>query len=137
MSAFWPHQPDDNPMAVHLNATPKYVATRTLSSLTWNNAHVLEGELRAAVQRLKSGDEGNIVVLGSGELVQQLIVSDVVDGYRLFLHPLLLGSGKRLFRSMATPTRLRLETSSATSTGVLMLNYAVESGAATGSGASC
>jgi dihydrofolate reductase len=132
MNAFWPHQPDDNPMAAHLNATPKYVATRTMSDLTWRNAQVLGGELPAAVQELKSMGEGNIVVLGSGELAQQLIARDLVDGYRLFVHPLLLGTGKRLFRSMKTPTRLRLNSSGATSTGVLMLNYAVESREGTG-----
>jgi dihydrofolate reductase len=126
MNAFWPHQSDDNPMAAHLNATPKYVATRTLSDLTWRNAHVLDGELTPAVQRVKSRGEGNIVVLGSGELVQQLMANDLVDGYRLFVHPLVLGTGKRLFRSMDAPTRLRLEAADTTSTGVLMLNYAID-----------
>jgi dihydrofolate reductase len=123
MIGFWPSQPDENPMAAHLNATPKHVATRTLRDLTWSNAQVLEGELAPAVRALKSEGEGDIVVLGSGVLVQELLASDLVDGFRLFLHPLLLGTGKRLFREMDRPRPLRLVGCTPTSTGVLMLAY--------------
>jgi dihydrofolate reductase len=123
MAEFWPTQPDENPMAAHLNETPKYVATRTLTSLAWSNAQVLEGELAGAVRDLKSHGEGTIAVLGSGVLVQELIANDLVDGYRLFLHPLLLGTGKRLFREMNRPRRLRLVDATPTSTGVIMLSY--------------
>lgn len=123
MTAYWPDQPDENPMAAHLNVTPKYVATRTLTSLSWSNAQVLEGDLVTAVGDLKAQGEGNIAVLGSGMLVQDLIANDLVDGYRLFLHPLLLGTGKRLFRQMEQPRRLRLAGCTPTSTGVLMLDY--------------
>ncbi|GAA1378584.1 dihydrofolate reductase family protein [Catellatospora chokoriensis] len=125
MAAFWPTQPDENPMAAHLNATPKYVATRTLTSLDWPHARVLDGALVPAVQRLKAEGDGVITVLGSGVLVQELIAADLVDGYRLFLHPLLLGTGKRLFRELPRPQRLRLVDATPTSTGVLMLGYDV------------
>jgi dihydrofolate reductase len=123
MAAFWPSQPDENPMAAHLNATPKYVATRTLTDLTWSHSRVLDGELAPAVRALKSDGDGNIAVLGSGVLVQELIANDLVDGYRLFLHPLLLGTGKRLFREMDGPRRLRLVECTSTTTGVVMLGY--------------
>jgi dihydrofolate reductase len=125
MLAFWPEQSDANPMAAHLNATPKYVATRTLddSQLTWTNARALEGDLGAAVRRVKDEGDGSIVVLGSGVLVQELSALGLVDGYRLFLHPLLLGSGKRLFREMDSPRRLRLLDVQPTTTGVVMLSY--------------
>jgi dihydrofolate reductase len=123
---FWPHQPDDNPMAAHLNAAPKYVATRTLTELTWHNARVLDGELPASVAALKSTSGGDVVVLGSGLLVEQLVAHDLVDEYRLFLHPLLLGTGKRLFRAMDHPRRLRFLEAAPTSTGVVMLGYATE-----------
>lgn len=126
MNAFWPNQPNENPMAAHLNATPKYVATRTLRDLAWSNARVLEGELVPAVRELLSQGEGNVAVLGSGVLVQDLIGNDLVDGYRLFLHPLLLGTGKRLFREMDRPRRLRLADCTPTPTGVLMLTYDLE-----------
>jgi dihydrofolate reductase len=123
MIGYWPSQPDENPMAAHLNTTPKYVATRTLTGLTWSNSQVLHGELVSAVRDLKAVGDGNIAVLGSGVLVQQLIANDLVDGYRLFLHPLLLGTGKRLFRTMDRPRRLRLVDCTPTATGVLMLAY--------------
>jgi dihydrofolate reductase len=93
MAAFWPSQPDDNPMAAHLNATPKFVATRTLREPGWNNSYVLTGDLKEDVAKLKVQGDGNVVVLGSGELVQQLIAEDLIDEYRLFLHPLVLGTG--------------------------------------------
>ncbi len=123
MVGYWPSQPDENPMAAHLNATPKDVATRTLRRLTWSNSQVLDGELVSAVRDLKARGDGNVAVLGSGVLVQELIANDLVDGYRLFLHPLLLGTGQRLFRPMDRPRRLRLVDCTPTSTGVLMLEY--------------
>ncbi|HEY6427268.1 MAG TPA: dihydrofolate reductase family protein [Acidimicrobiales bacterium] len=125
MLDFWPQQPDSNPMAAHLNATPKYVTTRTLSSeqLTWANSQVLGGDLASAVGGMKADGQGTIGVLGSGVLVQELIALELVDGYRLFLHPLLLGTGKRLFREMDHPRRLRLTSAEPTSTGVIMLSY--------------
>ncbi|GAA1639417.1 dihydrofolate reductase family protein [Catellatospora bangladeshensis] len=125
MAAFWPHQPDENPMAAHLNATPKHVATRTLTELSWPGAQVLDGDLAPAVRRLKAEGEGVLAVLGSGALVQELIAHDLVDGYRLFVHPLLLGTGKRLFRERPRPQRLTLVDCTPTSTGVLMLGYDV------------
>jgi dihydrofolate reductase len=123
MAAFWPFQPDSNPMAAHLNATPKRVASRTLTALDWAGASVLDGELAPAVRALKSDGDGVIAVLGSGVLVQSLLADDLIDGYRLFLHPLLLGTGKRLFRELAHPRPLRLVDCTPTSTGVLMLGY--------------
>jgi dihydrofolate reductase len=128
MLDFWPQQPDANPMAAHLNATLKYVATRTLedAQLTWANAKVLQGDLETGVRALKAQGEGSIAVLGSGVLVQELAALGLVDGYRLFLHPLLLGTGKRLFRERdhpLPPRPLQLESAVTTSTGVVMLNY--------------
>ncbi|MFC7545550.1 dihydrofolate reductase family protein [Plantactinospora sp. GCM10030261] len=126
MVGYWPSQPDENPIARHLNATPKYVASRTLSAVDWSNAQVLDGELVPAVEDLKSRGDGEIAVLGSGLLAQDLMVNDLVDEYQLFLHPLLLGGGKRLFRELPEPVRLRLVECTPTSTGVLMLTYARE-----------
>lgn len=124
MSAFWPHQPDGNPMAAHLNRTPKYVATRSLTEVSWNNARILGGELVPAVRALKEDGDGTIAVLGSGVLAQELIANDLVDGYTLFVHPLVLGTGKRLFRGYDRPRRLRLVSCTPSGTGVLVLNYA-------------
>ena len=123
MAAHWPHEPDDNPIAAHMNATPKYVATRTLTQLDWAGSHVLQGEVVDGVARLKSEREGTIAVLGSGVLVQTLIDNGLVDEYRLFMHPLVLGTGKRLFRETRRPLRMRLVDCTPTTTGVLLVTY--------------
>jgi dihydrofolate reductase len=126
MIQFWPHQSDANPMAAHLNASPKFVVTSTLSDddLTWNNTHVLDGDVDEAVRSLKAANGGNVVVLGSWTLTEHLIRNDHVDEYRIFLHPLVMGIGKRLFRPLPSPQYLRLVDASPTSTGVLRLRYA-------------
>ncbi|WP_370617387.1 dihydrofolate reductase family protein [Mumia sp. Pv 4-285] len=125
MAAFWPFQPEDNPMARQLNRTPKYVATRTLTHLEWDGAEVLDGELEQAVVALKSSGDGDIAVLGSGALVHELMLLDLVDQVRLFVHPLLLGTGKRLFRDLPAPRPLRVTASGTTSRGTLVLGYDV------------
>jgi len=123
MAAFWPTQPDTNPMAAQLNATPKYLATRTLTRVDWQPAQILHGELDGAVAGLKAEGDGDIVVLGSGVLVEQLLRLGLVDQMRLFVHPLLLGTGKRLFRGLPEPRELRLTESTATSMGTVALTY--------------
>src|ERR671915_1332408 len=86
MAAHWPHQPDEDAIAAHLNATPKYVVTRTLTRLDWAGSHVLDGDVVDSVSELKAEGDGTIAVLGSGVLVQTLTEHDLVDDYRLFLH---------------------------------------------------
>ena len=126
LAAFWPHQPDSNPMAAHLNHTPKHVATRTLTSVTWEGTRILDDDLPSAVRGLKERGNGAIAVLGSGVLVHQLLLADLVDELRLFIHPLLLGTGKRLFRELPFPRTLELERCSTTSLGTVALRYAVQ-----------
>jgi dihydrofolate reductase len=126
LASFWPHQPDDNPMAAHLNRCTKYVATRTLTHLAWPNAHPLDAELVPTVTEIKADHAGAVVVLGSQTIVAQLMDADLVDSYQLFLHPLVLGSGRVLFPPSERPYRLRLLDAAPTTTGVLMLSYTVE-----------
>lgn len=125
MVRFWPHQSDENPMAAHLNASPKFVVSSTLRAedLTWAHARMLRGDLDQRIQTLKDRTGGDIVVLGSWTLVEHLIGSGHVDEYRLFLHPLVMGTGKRLFRPLRAPLELQLEHCSTTSTGVVNLRY--------------
>lgn len=123
MAAHWPGEPDSDPVAASLNSTPKYVATRTQTSLDWAGSHVLGGDLVQSVNELKEQGEGTIAVLGSGVLVQALIENDLVDEYRLFVHPLVLGTGKRLFRQAPRPLPMRLVDCTPTTTGVLLLSY--------------
>lgn len=123
MAAYWPTAPSDDPFGAHLNATPKYVASRTPRSLDWQNSTLLKGDVAAAVAELKREPGNNIAVLGSGDLVQTLIKNDLVDGYVLFVHPIVLGGGKRLFRDDPEARRLRLADSKATPSGSLILTY--------------
>lgn len=125
MAAHWPFESADNPIAASLNATPKYVATQTLrqKDLDWANSHVIDTDIVGAVQSLKAEEGGFITVLGSGVLVQTLIANELVDTYRIMLHPLLLGRGKRLFKEYPEPLRLRLTECMPTTTGVVLLTY--------------
>ena len=125
-AAYWPTQPDDNPFAKILNGLPKYVASTTLSEpLAWKSSTLLQGDVAEAVAELKRGEGGNIVVLGSGGLVQTLFENDLVDEYALTISPVVLGSGKRLFRALPKKS-LKLADSVTTSTGVLMATYVPE-----------
>ena len=123
MAAYWPTAPADDPFAGHLNATKKYVASRTLNDLEWQNAELLEGDAGEAVARLKEQPGKDIVVLGSGDLVQTLMAHGLVDEFSLIVSPLVLGSGKRLFRDAEQVRRLTLVSSKSTPKGNLVLSY--------------
>jgi dihydrofolate reductase len=122
-AAHWPHVGDDDPVAAKLNSVPKYVASRTLDEATWNNSTLIEGEVAEAVARLKEEPGGEIQVTGSGELIQTLIEHDLVDEYRLWIFPLVLGEGKRLFARGTIPAALKLVDTTTSSTGVLIHTY--------------
>ena len=124
MAAFWPTQPDDDMFAATLHGLPKYVASTTLSEpLEWQNATLLQGDVAKAVAELKEQDGGNIVVLGSGELVQTLIENDLVDEFGLAIAPIVLGSGKRLFKDGSPRRLLQLIRSTTSSTGVVIASF--------------
>jgi dihydrofolate reductase len=123
-AAYWPKQGDDVPFASFLNSVPKYVASRTLREpLEWNNSHLLKGDVGEAVRRLKEQDGGDLVVLGSGDLAQTLIEEGLIDVYELWIDPVVLGIGKRLFREGGPKTAMKLVGSKTSSTGVAMLTY--------------
>jgi dihydrofolate reductase len=123
-AAHWPKQPADDPLAGTFNDLPKYVVSTTLSEpLAWQNSTLIKGDVPARIAALKAGTGKDIQVIGSGELVQTLIRQDLVDEYRLLIHPLLLGNGKRLFREGNAPLRLRLVDSKTSGKGVLILSY--------------
>lgn len=124
MAAYWPTVTDSNdPFAGHLNRTRKHVASRTLRSLDWQPAELLDGEVATAVADLKRGPGGTISVLGSGALVQTLIEHDLVDEFGLIVSPIVLGSGKRLFRDADQLRRLELVRSTTTPKGNVMATY--------------
>jgi dihydrofolate reductase len=123
-AAHWPLVTDENdPIAASLNSKPKYVASRTLDKVEWNNSALLEGDVAKAVAELKRQPGGDLQVQGSGELIQTLMRHDLVDEYRLLIYPVVLGKGKRLFREGNVPAALRLVDSKTTSTGVAVHTY--------------
>jgi dihydrofolate reductase len=124
--AFWPHQ-KDNPFTEVLHNTLKYVASTTLREpLPWRNSALLQGDAADAVARLKQQRGKDMVVLGSGELVRSLMGRDLVDRYVLLIHPLVLGSGRRLFQDGGPSARLRLVDARTTTTGVVIATYQKE-----------
>ena len=123
MAAFWPYQPDDNPMAAHLNATPKYVVSSTLTDVSWDPTTIIREDFLASVSALKAQGQGTIVVLGSGPLARALLAASLVETVTLFVHPLLLGTGERLFGDLPDLRRLHLESNTASQLGTLVLNY--------------
>jgi dihydrofolate reductase len=121
-AGFWPNQPTDDAFGGPMNANPKYVVSTTLpAEQTWQPTTVLRGI--DAVRRLKVEDGGDILLFGSGELMQSLMGENLVDEYRLLLYPLILGAGKRLFRSYLDMSQLELIDSQTTSKGVLLVRY--------------
>jgi dihydrofolate reductase len=121
--SFWPHQ-TDNPFTEVLDNSLKYVASTTLEEpLPWKNSRLLEGDVAEAVARLREQPGKDLLVLGSGELVQSLRRHDLVDEYVLLIHPLVLGSGRRLFPDGSPVAALRLLDTKTTTTGVVIATY--------------
>jgi dihydrofolate reductase len=123
-AASWPNFPDkDDPVASRLNTLPKYVVSTTLANPEWGPATVIDGNIPAAVAKLKEQYEGEIQVHGSAALVQALHADGLVDEYRVFIEPVVLGTGKRLFESGATPTALQLVESRPMGKGAVLAIY--------------
>ena len=121
--AVWPGR-QDNPFSALLDATPKYVASRTLvEPLPWKNSILLAGEAAESVARLKRSAGPDLVVLGSGELVRSLLRHELVDELVLLVHPLLLGAGRRLFADDGGLAPYRLVEAPTTGAGVIVASY--------------
>lgn len=121
--AYWPYQPDDHPVAMTLNAAKKYVASRTLTTLLWNNSTLLDGDVVTAIIALKAQPGADLQVIGSGNLIQTLQAASLIDEYHVWTFPVVLGRGKRLFGGAARPSALRLVQSRVSSAGVVMSAY--------------
>ena len=123
-AAFWPNQPEDNPFRDVLNNSQKYVASTTLKEPpSWRNSTLLEGDAAEAVARLKERPGKDLVVLGSEELVQSLLRHNLIDEFVLLIHPLILGTGRRLFTDGGASATLRLVDTKTSTTGVVIATY--------------
>ena len=123
MRGFWPHQVDDTTgVAAHLDQVAKYVVSSTMDEPGWQRTAVLSGSPRAEVEALKAAPGADIVATGSITLVHELIAADLVDEYRLFAYPVVVGHGRRLFGD-ARPVRLELRESRTFRSGVVLTVY--------------
>lgn len=121
-AAYWPNAPEEAG-AKPLNDATKYVASRSRPTLAWRDSVLIEGDVAAGIAALKQEDGPELQVHGSGDLVQTLLRHNLVDEYRLWVFPVVLGSGKRLFADGTVPAALRLVDSKVSTTGVLIGTY--------------
>jgi dihydrofolate reductase len=121
--ASWPKMISDDPVSQGLNFKKKYVASRTLTSVEWETAELLQGDAADAIRALKAEDGGELQVHGSAGLIQTLLEEDLVDELRLITFPVTLGQGKRLFGEGAIPRTWRLTSHRVSPSGALMAAY--------------
>jgi dihydrofolate reductase len=121
-AAYWPNAAEEAG-AKPLNDATKYVASRGTPSLTWDRSVQIEGDVAEGVARLKAEDGPELQVHGSGNLIQTLMANGLIDEYRLWVFPVVLGTGKRLFADGTLPSALRLTDSTVSTTGVVIGTY--------------
>jgi dihydrofolate reductase len=122
MAAYWPTAPEEAGGEVFNDAT-KYVASRGRPTLGWSNSVLVEGDAAGGLAALKQEDGPELQVHGSANLIQTLLAHNLVDRYRLWVFPVVLGSGKRLFADGTVPSGLRLVDSTVSTTGVVLCTY--------------
>ena len=123
MSAYWANQSGGVPMVDYLNSVPKFVVSTTLDTVEWQNSTLIGSDVAEEIARLKQQPGKDIAILGSGILVRSLLQDDLLDELRLIIHPIVLGSGKRLFEDGGDQKALELVDSKTFGTGVLYLTY--------------
>jgi len=121
-AAAWPSRTDEQGFADRMNGLPKFVVSTTLEKVEWNNSRLIKENIPEEVSRLKQQPGQNILIYGSGDLVQTLMQSDLIDEYWLLVYPIVLGSGKRLFQD-GSKTTLSLKETKTFSSGVVVLCY--------------
>ncbi len=121
-AGYWPTS-DDEPFATYINTIPKYVVSTTLDKVEWQNSTLITGDLTDQITALKQQSGGNIGVSGSPTLVESLLQADLLDELVLMIHPVVVGTGKRLFTTGKALKRLKLADAKTSSTGVLIATY--------------
>ncbi len=122
MAAHWPHASEEDGAAIFNEAT-KYVASRSRPTLEWSNSVLIEGDAAEGIAALKEEEGPELQVHGSGNLIQTLLRHELIDQFRLWVFPVVIGSGKRLFDDGAIPSGLKLVHSKTSTTGVVMGTY--------------
>ncbi len=121
-AAYWPFH-EDNEIGKLFNKAKKYVASKTLENLEWNNSELLKGDIVEEIKKLKDGDGPELQVYGSGNFVQTLLKNDLVDELLLKIYPVTLGKGKRLFAEGTIPAAFTLYESKTSPAGVIFAYY--------------
>jgi dihydrofolate reductase len=122
-AAAWPSMEESTgDFGRKMNSMPKHVASRTLSEPEWN-ATAMQGDVADAVAKLKEEDGADLLVYGSGDLVDELTRHRLIDEYRLMVHPVIVGTGKKLFQGLSETVDLKLADTVTTDTGVAVLTY--------------
>jgi dihydrofolate reductase len=122
-AAFWPTQSSDDEIADYMNNIRKFVVSTTLDTVEWQNSTLIKGNVAEEIAKLKQQPGKDISISGSGTLVQSLLRDDLLDELRLMVHPVVVGSGKRLFEDGGDQKALKLVDSKTFSTGVVYLTY--------------
>jgi class 3 adenylate cyclase len=122
-AAFWPTAPNDEGFANRMNSIPKYVVSESLRTAGWQNSIIIGGNPAEKIAELKQQSGGDILLFGSADLLNSLIKHDVIDEYRIMVFPVVLGSGKRLFRDATDITHLQLVDTRTFQSGVTVLTY--------------
>lgn len=131
LGSFWPQVPDDDPLAAKLNGAPKYLLSRTRTTGDWSPTTVLHDT--AALRRAADDADGDLLVIGSSDLVQSLLAEGLVDALHVWTFPVVLGEGKRLFGAGTRPAGLELQDATVFPSGVIRSTYALDGEPRTGS----
>lgn len=122
-ASFWPHVPADDPFGKMMNSMTKYVVSTTLETVSWNNSCLINKNVMAEISRLKQQPGRNIQVTGSGDLFNSLFQHNIIDEFQLMVCPVVLGTGKQLFRAGNAPRSMKLASTRSFDLGMVVLNY--------------
>ena len=125
-SAAWPSMTDEDGFTERMNGLPKYVVSETLDHLEWNNSKLIKGNVIEEISKLKQESGQDIVIHGSGALINSLLKHNIIDEFRLMVFPIVLGSGKRLFKEIDVMNHLKFLEAKTFETGVIVLHYELE-----------
>jgi dihydrofolate reductase len=122
-ASYWPNHPEITSVATPFNSTKKYVVSHKSVKLSWNNSELIKGNVVTKIKKLKKIDGPDLWVWGSGNLIQTLLKHNLIDQMHIFIYPITIGTGKKLFAEGARPQRFKPVDSKITSTGVVFATY--------------
>ncbi|SCB40945.1 dihydrofolate reductase family protein [Rhizobium multihospitium] len=132
-AAFWPYAGDDDPIGQRFNSVVKYVATHGDAKLKWNRSQSLGKDVVVAIKELKADDGPDLLIQGSGDLIQTLLRHGLIDEFKLVIFPVVLGGGKKLFAGGVVPAAMKLLRTQSSSNGVIFATYQPDGPVKTGS----